>query len=182
MNIEDQQEEAHAFYQPDSYKPEDSVGLLMRRAVSSILAHADRELAYLDVTHAQWVPLYKMSVYGSYTVAKLAKVSMLDPGATTRLLDRMEAKGLVRRQRSTTDRRVVHLELTPQGKRVADLVPEVLCKVLNQHLRGFSQQEWLQFRNMLERMLANGEVLNSACPLSEPVNAGPPTPLRDLDG
>lgn len=166
-------EEPREFYKPDDYKPEDSVGFLMRRVVSSVLAHADRELAHLDVTHAQWVPLYKMAVYGSYTVAKLAKVSMLDPGATTRLLDRMEAKGLVRRERSTTDRRVVHLELTQQGKNVADLVPEVLCKVLNQHLRGFSQDEWLLFRNMLERMLVNGEALGAPCSLAEDMGAAP---------
>jgi DNA-binding MarR family transcriptional regulator len=63
------------------------------------------------------------------TVAGLARDLEIDPGAMTRSLDRLEAKGLVRRERSTQDRRVVRLVLTGEGRKVARKVPTVLAQV-----------------------------------------------------
>ena len=80
-----------------------------------------------------------------------------DPGAMTRLLDRLEAKGFCRRERSTDDRRVVRVELTPEGEVAAQEVPIVLAQVLNEHLAGFSKTEWAQLKDMLRRMVSNGE-------------------------
>ena len=91
------------------------------------------------------------------TVAELARETQSDPGAMTRLLDRLEAKGFCRRQRSTDDRRVVRIELTPEGELAAQEVPIVLSEVLNEHLAGFSKTEWSQLKDMLKRMVANGE-------------------------
>lgn len=150
------------FYRPSEFRPEISVGYLMRRVLSSVLTAADQELAAWDVTHAQWMPLFKLFTCGQFTVAGLARDMQLDPGATTRLLDRLERKGLLRRERSTTDRRVVNLVLTPAGEAIARQVPEVLCKVLNQHLSGFTADEWLLLRQMLERILSNSAALSAA--------------------
>lgn len=169
--------EPATFYDPSDYRPDSSVGYLMRRIVTSILVQADRELAAFDLTHAQWVPLFKMVLMqeaGGYTAASLARDLQLDPGATTRLLDRLEAKNLVRRERSSTDRRVVHLVLTAEGKAAASQVPGVLCTVLNRHLAGFSEAEWLTLRGLLERMVANGESTPfvPACASGPSSNAG----------
>ena len=91
------------------------------------------------------------------TVAELARETQSDPGAMTRLLDRLEAKGFCRRERSTDARRVVRVELTPEGEVAAHEVPVVLAQVLNEHLAGFSKAEWSQLKDMLRRMVANGE-------------------------
>jgi len=77
-----------------------------------------------------------------------------------RLLDRLEAKGLVRRVRSSEDRRVVNLELTDEGHEAARNVPAVLCRVQNAALRGFSTDEWQQLRDLLARMLRNSQDLH----------------------
>jgi len=147
------------FYQASEFRPEISVGYMMRRVLASILTDADQELAAWDVTHAQWMPLFKLYNCGQSTVAGLARDLQLDPGATTRLLDRLEGKGLLRRERSTSDRRVVHVALTPEGQAIASQVPEVLCRVLNRHLSDFTHDEWMLLRSLLERILANGEAL-----------------------
>ncbi len=65
---------------------------------------------------------------------ELARVCCLDAGSMTRTLDRLEARGFVRRARSDTDRRVVLLELTPKGRVTAVRIPGVLCEVQNAHL------------------------------------------------
>ncbi|WP_422842794.1 MarR family winged helix-turn-helix transcriptional regulator [Acidovorax sp. M2(2025)] len=147
------------FYQPCHLVPEESVGYLMRRVMSSIRTQADAQLAAHDLTYAQWLPLFKLSLHESATVAALARDLETDPASMTRSLDRVEAKGLVVRERSTVDRRVVQLRLTPEGQRVAALVPPVLADVLNGHLSDFSHDEWQTLLGLLRRMLANGEAL-----------------------
>ena len=145
-----------AFYTPEQYRPEDNVVYLMRRLLGSVGTHVQHELDPRGLTNAQWIPLYKLHLGHATTAAELARECQLDAGAMTRTLDRLEAKGLVRRARSLEDRRVVKLELTDAGSEAVSHVPEALCKVVNGYLRGFSRQEWLLLKDMLGRMLANG--------------------------
>jgi DNA-binding MarR family transcriptional regulator len=156
------------------------MGYLMRQVLSSILAQADAQLSPLDLTYVQWLPLYKLSTGECDTVASLSKHLSLDPAALTRALDRLEAKGLVERQRSTRDRRVVNLVLTDAGKQVAPQVPAALADVLNAHLAGFSEAEWQQMLQFLRRMLANGDAMRTdargpsvATPSSDPSSPEP---------
>lgn len=148
-----------AFYVPGQHRPDQSVGFLLRKVLGSVLAQVDAELAAYDLTYVQCLPLYKLVMKESNTVAGLARELHIDPGAMTRSLDRLETKGLVRRERSTEDRRVVHLVLTEEGRKVASKVPTVLAGVLNGHLRGFSEAEWQMLLEFLHRMLANGETM-----------------------
>ena len=149
------------FYEPGQYRPDDSIGYLMKKVISSILARADSRLSCCDLTYAQWLPLYKLVMKEGQTMAGVARDLEMDPGAVTRALDRLEAKGLVRRERSTEDRRVVNLVLTDEGQAVAAQVPAVLAEVLNGHLAGFTEAEWRQLLNFLQRMLANGEAMRA---------------------
>jgi DNA-binding MarR family transcriptional regulator len=102
---------------------------------------------------------YKLHVGAATTVAELARACELDTGAMTRLLDRLEAKGLCRRVRSLEDRRVVNIELTDEGRAAAKEVPYVLSRVQNEHLAGFSNEEWEQLKGYLRRILDNAQAL-----------------------
>jgi DNA-binding MarR family transcriptional regulator len=143
-----------AFYLPESWSPEESIGYLMRRILSHVTDAVDDELEPTGLTHAQWMPLLKLYM-GASTVAELARQSNLDAGAMTRALDRLEAKSLVKRVRSSEDRRVVNLELTEEGRAVAKKIPAVICGVQNAHMRGFTLEEWQQLKVLLRRMLGN---------------------------
>jgi DNA-binding MarR family transcriptional regulator len=92
-------------------------------------------------------------------VAELARECQLDTGAMTRLLDRLEAKGLCKRVRSVADRRVVNIELTEEGRNAAKQVPYVLARVQNEHLAGFTTEEWLQLKDYMRRLLDNAQAL-----------------------
>lgn len=169
------------FYQEATYEPRQSVGHLLRRLMGTMRSGVDKRLEAHGLTHAQWEPLFKLRRGVATTVAEVAREMQTDPGATTRLLDRLEAKGLCRRERSTEDRRVVNLVLTPEGEAVADKVPPVLCDVMNAHLAGFSQEEWQTLLGYLERMVANGEALRGNEPAASvaeaPVSVSPsPSP------
>ena len=167
----DPQDESSFFYRAGVYSPDKSIGFLMRRVLGSILQQADAQLAEHGLTYVQWLPLYKLLLCADTNSSDLAKALGMDPASVTRALDRIEAKGLLRRERSTTDRRVVHLVLTDEGRSVATQVPKVLTQVLNGHLSGFSHGECALMLSMLQRMLANGDALREALQ-----HASPPDP------
>lgn len=147
------------FYDGIHFTPEQSVGYLVKRVLLSIVYQADKRLGLHDLTTAQWSPLMSLRMRGKSTVAELARWSQIDAGAMTRLLDRLEKKGLCKRVRSTADRRVVMVELTPEGTAAMEHVPEVLADVMNQHLAGFSTSEWTALVGYLRRMVETGDAL-----------------------
>ena len=146
-------------YEAGSYCAEESVGYLMKRVLLSIAQQADKRLGEVDLTMAQWAPLMRMRQVGQVPVAELARWVNSDAGAMTRLLDRLEKKGLCKRVRSLEDRRVVLMELTPEGLAAIEHVPAVLAEVMNLHLAGFSKTEWQALKVYLGRMVENGEAL-----------------------
>lgn len=149
------------FYRAADYKPEESVGYLMRRILSMVGQEVERELEPRGLTNAQWVPLFKLYMESAGTAAELARECELDAGAMTRLLDRLETKGLCRRVRSSEDRRVVNLEMTDEGREAAQEIPAVLSRVQNAYLAGFSQDEWQALKGYLRRILDNAKTIQS---------------------
>ena len=150
---------AIAFYKPENYQPDESAAYLMRQILALATAQIDRALEPAGLTNAQGVPLVKLHMGHASTVAELARECKLDAGAMTRTLDRLEAKGLLARVRSSEDRRVVNLELTREGREAAKDIPAVLCDVQNAFLEGLSVAEWQQLKDLLRRILANGLAL-----------------------
>ena len=147
------------FYQSGTYCAEESVGYMMKRIMQSLVYQVDRRLDVHGLTSAQWGPLMRLRVAGPSTVADLARWLQLDAGSMTRLLDRLEKKGLCKRVRCTEDRRVVYVELTPEGDTAIAEVPAVLAAVMNAHLAGFSKTEWQALKGYLQRILDTGETL-----------------------
>ena len=142
-------------YTLKNYTPEESIGLLLKRTGGQLGISLDRALAEFDMTHAQLGIFLKLLHGCGNTAADLARELMCDTGSTTRMLDRLEEKDFIQRTRSKEDRRVVQVELTAKGKKMADQMTQVLIDVLNHHLRGFSVQEVTQFKDFLRRMIAN---------------------------
>jgi DNA-binding MarR family transcriptional regulator len=147
---------APAFYAGASYVAGDSVGYLLNQVVISMRRQIELAMTAHGLTAAQWYPLWKLKRDGPCTAQELARDMDIDAGAATRLVDRLAAKGLVQRQRSEADRRVVMLQLTAAGQAVAAHVPQVLAAVNNAYLQGFSRDEWQQLKQLLRRMQANG--------------------------
>ncbi|APW38726.1 MarR family transcriptional regulator [Rhodoferax koreense] len=151
------------FYNADSYVAGgDSVAHLVARVFNAFHQDLERRFEPSGLTNAQWKPLFKLSTGEVSTVAELARVCTLDAGGMTRMLDRLEAKGLCQRERSSEDRRVVKLALTDAGREAAKVVPQVLSEVQNAYLAGFSVEEWHTLKDLLRRLLDNANQQPSA--------------------
>ena len=149
-------------FEPRDYRAEAGILSLLRRAQLAIGQLVSEETALGGSTLPQWVPLYKVYLGHADTVVGLARACRVDTGAMTRLLDRLERKGLCQRVRSASDRRVVHIELTAAGAAEACRMPEVLSRVYNRVLADFEPAEWQQLQALLLRLARDAEALSTA--------------------
>jgi len=149
----------HTFYTAKGYRVEDSIGYLLRTLTQQLSQTVENRMAVHGMTDAQWKPLLFIQQGKATTAAELARTTCGDTGATTRLVDRIESKGLIQRVRSEADRRIVNLALTAEGEKIAAVIPEVLSEVLNGMLAGFTTDEYEQFKKLVHKALDN---LNSA--------------------
>ena len=149
-------------YDGAAYDVSQSVGHQLFCLMTLVRREVEARMAEHGLTDAQWKPLWMLNSGRASNAIELARELGIDAGATTRLLDRLEAKALVERVRSDSDRRVVHLRLTPAGEAAAAHVPHVLAAVNNDFLSGFSEIEWKQLRELIGRMVANGQSLQTS--------------------
>ena len=154
------------YYRGEQYRTGDSVGYLMKQVAEMLSRALDARMAEYSLTDAQWRPLLLLSRSGTDTATQVAQVIGCDAGATTRMLDRLEDKGLLRRVRSVNDRRVQQLELTDEGREAAQIVPYVIADVLNMHLADLSRAEVDTLHDLLLRIISTGR-REAACAAGE---------------
>ena len=135
-----------------------SVGHLMGRARASLLAGLDAQLAPFGLSGMQFAVLKHLAEGAADTAADLCRFMHHDSGAMTRILDRLEQKGLVRRERCREDRRVVFLRMAPAGRTQLPRLMAAGTRVLQAHLAGFSAVEIDTLKDYLGRMIDNGQV------------------------
>lgn len=148
-------------YNGNRYEATQSIGHQILKLMLTMRRELEARMAEHGLTDAQWKPLWILKSRRTATAVELAREIDMDAGAVTRLVDRLEAKGLVERVRSESDRRVVHLRLTPAGESAGEQVPHVLAGLNNDFLRGFTEGEWKQLRELIARMTANGNALQA---------------------
>jgi len=116
---------------------------------------SDPELAELEVTEAQYAIVATLAEQQSSSAAQLCKWFSYDAGAMTRLVDRLETKGLVQRHRCAHDRRQISLELTDSGKAFFPKMKAVAVRVENDALRGLTREDVWNLQKYLTRFLEN---------------------------
>jgi DNA-binding MarR family transcriptional regulator len=142
-------------YSAEAIRPDNSIGYLISKVRIELTAHIDRELEPLDVTTAQFSIMAHLAYELADSASALCSEISYDPGAMTRMVDRLEAKGFVRRVRERDDRRKVRLELTKEGRAAFPQMKARVVDVLNRLLKGFTRSEAAQLQEFLKRMLAN---------------------------
>jgi DNA-binding MarR family transcriptional regulator len=144
-----------AIYEARTFEPQRSVGRVLGRVKMAMGDALDRELAPFDISGAQFVILVALATGEADSAATLCRGISYDPGAMTRMIDRLEKKGLIRRTDHPDDRRRVGLELTAEGKALYPKLRAASMSVQNRFLRSFSKSEVRQLEILLQRMLAN---------------------------
>ena len=133
-----------------------ALGLLFRQLRDAMWARMERELAAAghDLTFSQYIAIKKLAV-GTASVTDLARAADLNPGAMTRLLDKLEARGLLVRVADPSDRRALHIHLTAAGRKLWSEVDQCGRRVRERALRGMDETTRSLLNGLLEQVRDN---------------------------
>ncbi|KRA02171.1 MAG: MarR family winged helix-turn-helix transcriptional regulator [Achromobacter sp.] len=131
------------------------LGFLVTSVRNGIHEALDRELAPLQITVQQYVVLNCIVKGWGRTLSDFCRVLAYDSGAMTRLLDRIAAKGFIRRVENESDRRSSLIELTEQGKAAFPQARQLTEVAFRRLLDGFSEAEAELLQKLLSRILIN---------------------------
>ncbi|WP_084961521.1 MarR family winged helix-turn-helix transcriptional regulator [Thermoactinospora rubra] len=132
----------------------EGVPSLIPKLARELRALLDAELAPLGLTTQQGAVLMRAAL-GENKPNQLAALVGTDTAGMTRLVDRLEAKGLVARVPNPADRRSVVIEPTEAGKALLPRVMPAFGKVGGRLLAGFSEEDRATATELLTRMLRN---------------------------
>jgi DNA-binding MarR family transcriptional regulator len=115
----------------------------------------DPEVAPLEITTAQFAILKNVLRGSARSACDLCKAMEYDRGAMSRMIDRLEAKQLLRRVPLAHTRRTVALEVTEAGRAAFPKMEACLDRVVARLLAGVSTDQVRQAEAVLKRMMAN---------------------------
>jgi DNA-binding MarR family transcriptional regulator len=118
-------------------------------------AAAAERMRTVGVHTGQNFLLDALDAHGELTTGEIARELRVEVPTVTKMVQRMEAAGMVERRSDPEDRRRVRVSLTAEGKRAAQAVPRLLDEVTAASLRGFSAADRDQLTALLERLADN---------------------------
>jgi DNA-binding MarR family transcriptional regulator len=164
----------HAFYAGRVTRSETATDpddmLALERQVCFALSVAARNvvavyrpvLEPLGLTHPQYLVMLALWQHGSLSVKDLSGLLQLDPGTLSPLLKRLEAAGMLRRERDPKDQRNLALALTDRGRALraeAERIPAGIVERL-----GMPMEELLAMQGALTRVIAASRQALDAAP------------------
>lgn len=128
----------------------------IRRIAQCVGQHSKRLSATHNMTSPQLVALLAISQLGQGTLSSIGRAIQLSPSTVVGIVDRLEEKGLVRRERDTKDRRNVFVRVTVSGQLVVANAPSALPEGFSVALSALPEadrQTLLVALDQLARML-----------------------------
>jgi MarR family transcriptional regulator, 2-MHQ and catechol-resistance regulon repressor len=122
------------------------------RASRTVLARLEKRLAADGLTLTQLGVLEAVLHKGRMTQRELGRKVLTSAGNMTDVVDKLERRGLVRRSRDPADRRVVFVDLTPQGRRLIEHVFPLHAADIASAMAGLSGRELADLDALLRRL------------------------------
>ena len=137
------------------FPPAESSGYLVRDAHRAFQRLLEKRIAPYGVARGQWYFLRVLWTEDGLSQRELsARVGMMEP-TTVIALRSMEKAGLIRRVRSSDDKRKAQVWLTPKAQRMRNELLSVARGITDQAEDGLRRDELAQFRRVIARMTAN---------------------------
>jgi DNA-binding MarR family transcriptional regulator len=135
--------------------PEDDLLLLIGDTARLIGTYADRVARRQGMTKAQWLLLLKLSRHPGLSQKDLAELMEVEPITIGRLVDRLEARGLVAREADDQDRRIWRLRLTPAAQPLLQVMAHHRDDIAAMIVTGIGQEAIQAMQQGLMQVKAN---------------------------
>jgi DNA-binding MarR family transcriptional regulator len=126
----------------------------LRRIIRAVEIHSKKLAHNYKITGPQLGCLSAIKENGPLTASKLAQTVYLSPSTIVGIVDRLEEKDLVLRQRGNRDRRQVQICLTDGGEQLLELAPSALQDTLAEALKLLPESEQISISLALEKIVA----------------------------
>src|ERR1700692_2130603 len=142
----------------DDFQLCDNVAYLISRTRATMWNMVTQQtLAAAGVTSMQAATLVMVNTGRCLTGTDFAREFAISASAVTRLIDRLERHGLLKRIRSEKDRRVSHVALTEEGRALAQQVPIIFAEVFDSVLTVLSEEEVGLLKSLLHRLILRSQ-------------------------
>jgi MarR family transcriptional regulator, organic hydroperoxide resistance regulator len=132
-----------------------SIGYRLKLVSQILTRQLQEELEPYGLTPFHWLVLNCLWDQDGLPTSELGDRLRQVGGTLTGVIDRMEERRLVRRERDLNDRRVWRIWLTESGRQLEEVLPAHALKLRERLMQGFAEEEQKQFSDMVDRMLVN---------------------------
>ena len=115
----------------------------------------NEQLEYFKLTPFHWIVLCCLWEEDGLPTSSIGEKLKQVGGTLTGVIDRMEERGLVRRERNLQDRRVWRIWLTDAGRELETVLPPIVEEIRQQAMQDFSDGDRQMFSQLLNRAVAN---------------------------
>ncbi len=142
----------------------DQVLVALRQIIRAIDLHSKRLEKETGLTGPQLLVLQKVAAHGEQTAGVIAREISLSQPTVTSIIDRLERKGMLRRERNQLDKRKVTLSLTDTGRTTAQDAPTLLQESFIHAFNHLEEWEKTLILSSLQRVsvMMNASQLDAA--------------------
>lgn len=134
---------------------EPSLGFMIAATSTKLKNNLAKSLKPYNVTSDQWALLVALWNCDGISQKELSERSYKDQPTTTRMLDILEKRKLIYRKINPEDRRSFLIFLTSEGQNIKEPLSKLARRALATALKGFSEQDKTQLRNLLNKIMDN---------------------------
>jgi len=130
----------------------DEVLISIRQIVRAIDLHSKQLNKNFGLTSPQLLLMRTIQTSPKMTLRQLSNNSNMSQATATSILDRLEKRGFIKRERDTKDKRKVHAVITAEGEQVLEQAPQLLQDNFIEQFQALDQWEQTQILSSLQRV------------------------------
>ena len=130
----------------------DEVLISIRQIVRAIDLHSKQLNKNFGLTSPQLLLMRTIQSSPKMTLRQLSNNSNMSQATATSILDRLEKRGFIKRERDTKDKRKVHAVITTAGEQVLEQAPQLLQDNFIEQFQALDQWEQTQILSSLQRV------------------------------
>jgi DNA-binding MarR family transcriptional regulator len=137
-----------------------TLGFVLHEVARLLKRSFERKAKALGLTRSQWQTLVYLNVHEGIYQGKLADILEIESITLVRILDKLEARGLIERRRHPTDRRMWQLYLRDEARPLIAEMQKIGNETRAEALAGVSAEDRARLLETLTTMKGN---LAEAC-------------------
>jgi DNA-binding MarR family transcriptional regulator len=132
----------------------DSVLIALRKIIQAIEMNSKKLVKRVGLTGPQLIILQEIARCGEVTAGEIARAVSVSQATVTGILDRMESRGLLVRQRSDSDKRRIMVSITPAGRQILEDAPPLMQEAFVERFSSLQEWEQTMILSALQRLVS----------------------------